>query len=329
MSLGNLSMLTQLNLATNKLYGNIPSDIGKCDRLRALGLYQNNLHGTIPREVTSLTSLLYFSVSENDLTGSLPVELGNLENLEVLLVSENRLSGGIPSSLCSCVKLKFLSMKGNNFQGILPSSLSYLRGIEELDLSRNNFSGEIPEFLGDFKFLQILNLSSNDFSGEVPERGIFKNVTALSVEGNNKLCGGIPELQLRACNSEGSKRKRSTLALKLVIPIVFSLVGLLLMVFYLCHSCNRKRTNLPSFQVFGNTFQTISYRSLVKATNGFSLANLIGVGSFGSVYKGILDEGAVKVLNLEARGASKSFIAECKALKSIKYRNLVKVLLSW
>uniref|UniRef100_A0A2N9G8K5 non-specific serine/threonine protein kinase n=1 Tax=Fagus sylvatica TaxID=28930 RepID=A0A2N9G8K5_FAGSY len=52
--------------------------------------------------------------------------------------------------------------------------------------------------------------------------------------------------------------------------------------------------------------------------------------SFGSVYRGILDQDrrkiAVKVLNLLHHGASKSFIAECEALRSIRHWNLVKVL---
>ncbi|PON56206.1 Tyrosine-protein kinase [Parasponia andersonii] len=55
---------------------------------------------------------------------------------------------------------------------------------------------------------------------------------------------------------------------------------------------------------------------------------LIGTGSFGSVYKGILDQDenpiAVKVLNLQLKRASKSFIAESNALRNIKHQNLVK-----
>ncbi|XXG71812.1 hypothetical protein AAC387_Pa07g1051 [Persea americana] len=73
----------------------------------------------------------------------------------------------------------------------------------------------------------------------------------------------------------------------------------------------------------------ISYGDLSRATNGFSQANLIGVGSYGSVYKGSLDRigkiVAVKVLNLERRGASKSFIAECRALRNIRHQNLLKI----
>jgi len=75
----------------------------------------------------------------------------------------------------------------------------------------------------------------------------------------------------------------------------------------------------------------VSYSKILKATDGLSPTNLIGVGSFGSVYKGIMNFGedkfvAVKVLNLQRKGAFKSFMAECNALKSIRHRNLVKIL---
>ncbi|XP_057512881.1 probable LRR receptor-like serine/threonine-protein kinase At3g47570 [Actinidia eriantha] len=329
-SLGNLSLITKLYLDENYFYGNIPSDLGKCKLLNALSLDGNNLNGTIPREVMSLSSLLNLTVSENHLTGSLPVEVGNLKNLEVLDVSKNKLSGKLPSTLDSCVKLRLLYVEDNNFQGMIPTSLSYLRGMEELDLSCNNLSGELPNFLGDFVYLRKLNLSFNGFEGAVPERGIFRNASAVSVEGNNRLCGGISELHLHHCNSKASKRKRYTLLLKLIIPITFCLVGLVLMLCFLYRSRFRKRMEVPSSRILGNAFQRVSYQSLFEATGGFSPANLIGVGGFGSVYRGILDQDAkvvaVKVLNLEFHGASKSFIAECKALKNMRHRNLVKVI---
>jgi len=76
----------------------------------------------------------------------------------------------------------------------------------------------------------------------------------------------------------------------------------------------------------------ISYAELANATNGFSPENLIGAGSFGSVYKGRMRVNeqnvtvAVKVINLMQRGASQSFIAECETLKCARHRNLVKIL---
>ncbi|XP_030550329.2 probable LRR receptor-like serine/threonine-protein kinase At3g47570 [Rhodamnia argentea] len=54
------------------------------------------------------------------------------------------------------------------------------------------------------------------------------------------------------------------------------------------------------------------------------------MGNFGSVYRGLLDPTqsivAIKILDLTRHGASKSFTAECSALRRIRHRNLVKVL---
>ena len=86
----------------------------------------------------------------------------------------------------------------------------------------------------------------------------------------------------------------------------------------LCFLRKKRKDNTLSDS--GNLLLNLSYQSLLNATNGFSSTNLIGVGSFGSVYKGILDQGrqtdivAIKVLNLLCHGASKSVIAECEAL---------------
>ncbi|KAL0441704.1 UNVERIFIED_CONTAM: LRR receptor-like serine/threonine-protein kinase EFR [Sesamum radiatum] len=57
---------------------------------------------------------------------------------------------------------------------------------------------------------------------------------------------------------------------------------------------------------------------------------MIGSGRFGSVYKGIVDNGntmvAVKVLKLKVRGAYKSFTRECNVLRGVRHRNLLKIL---
>ena len=76
----------------------------------------------------------------------------------------------------------------------------------------------------------------------------------------------------------------------------------------------------------------MTYAELVNATNDFSSENLVGVWSFGSVYKGRMmnhDQQlvvAVKVFNLQRRGAFKSFDAECDTLRYVRHRNLLKVL---
>lgn len=76
-------------------------------------------------------------------------------------------------------------------------------------------------------------------------------------------------------------------------------------------------------------WRRISYYQLVRATDGFSETNLLGQGSFGSVYKGMLPDEmqvAVKVFHLQLEGAFKSFEAECEVLRNIRHRNLVRII---
>ena len=328
LSVGNLTILIKLYLDQNNLEGNIPLSLSKCQNLFALNLSNNNLIGSISSQVIGLSfSLVGLDLSINQFTGVLPTEIRKFKNLKQMDISKNMLSSKIPTSLGSCVKLEYIAMRRNLFQGIVPPSLESLRGLEFLDLSNNNLSGQISKFLEHFVFLQFLNLSYNHFEGEVPVEGFFKNMSATAIKGNEKLCGGIPKFQLPKC-----KRRKSTLTLKLIIIISSGLLGvtliLSLLLLYSLRNKRKENTSSDSRDLFPN----ISYQSILNATNEFSSTNLIGLGSFGSVYKGILRQGkhivAIKVLNLLRHGASKSFVAECKALRNIRHQNLVKVLTS-
>ncbi|XP_048440124.1 probable LRR receptor-like serine/threonine-protein kinase At3g47570 [Pyrus x bretschneideri] len=163
----------------------------------------------------------------------------------------------------------------------------------------------------------------------LPIKGVFKNATATSVEGNSKLCGGIPEFHLPKCKLQHAKKKGLSLTMKLVLSLVCGILGVIFALTFLYLYCSR-RDKKGQAASDSDKFPQVSYQSLLKATNGFSSTNLVGMGSFGSVYKGILEQGettvAIKVLNLVRRGAYKSFIAECEAFKNIRHRNLVKVL---
>jgi len=80
----------------------------------------------------------------------------------------------------------------------------------------------------------------------------------------------------------------------------------------------------------------LSYSEIQLAVNGFVTTNLIRRGAFGSVYGAVFSSGesgihttvAVKVLDLMQSKASKSFDAECEALRNIQLQNLVKVITS-
>uniref|UniRef100_A0A803LP08 non-specific serine/threonine protein kinase n=1 Tax=Chenopodium quinoa TaxID=63459 RepID=A0A803LP08_CHEQI len=330
-SIGNLTRLSVLILSANSFEGHIPPTIGHCKYLLALDLSYNNLTGRIPSELFSLSALstaLY--LNDNNLRAPLPLEVGKLSNLGALDVSENMLSGEIPSTLSSCVVLEFLFMGGNAFQGVIPRTLETLKGLSKLDLSQNNLSGKIPDYLGTFQ-LQLLNLSYNNLEGEVPTGGIFKNATGVLTTGNIGLCGGLPELKLPKCNFNIQKR-RLRQKMTIILASLSGFCAVLLLVFVSVYVfCCRKRNKEPITSDDSEfSLTNLSYKSLVKATNGFSSENILGSGSFGTVYLGSLNHGrkvvAIKLFKLEHHGASKSFIVECEVLRNIRHRNLVQVI---
>ncbi|OVA02665.1 Protein kinase domain [Macleaya cordata] len=334
----NNTQLAEIIFDNNRLQGRIPPSLGNCGELQILSFSQNQFVGTIPKSIMGLSNLSIYNLdlSQNLITGNLPSEVGNLKNLLYLSLSDNKLSGGIPSSLENCLGLNRLFLDGNLFEGIIPPSLKSLKGVQELDLSRNNLSGRIPEYLQSFDFLKNLNLSFNDLEGEVPKVGIFRNLSAFSILGNDKLCGGIGELHLPSCPNPDPEKHRKQFPLKRVILIIGAVTCSILLGLFVIFFWKRRarKTSSSSASPLGDKFQKVSYKELLKATDGFSSDNLIGVGSYGSVYKGRLGQEtttsvvAVKVLDLQRRGASKSFTAECEALRCIRHRNLVKVLTS-
>ncbi|XP_056164115.1 probable LRR receptor-like serine/threonine-protein kinase At3g47570 [Syzygium oleosum] len=320
--------LIRLYLDGNHFHGHIPSHLDKCQSLTELDLSNNDLSGSI---FLAVKSLIYLNLSHNHLNGTLPAEVGQLVHLNSLDISGNMFGGEIPSTLDDCNGLVELKMKDNHFQGSIPQSISSLRSIVLLDLSNNNLSGEIPKFLEAFDFLEVLNLSYNNFEGMLPTEGVFKNVSATFINGNNKICGGIPEFRLPRCISRYSESKRLVRKLKLTLSITFGLLGVVLVLaFVYVRWLKKTKAKEPTSSSITDPWQNLSYGTLLKVTDGFSSANLIGVGCSGSVYRGILQENgtniAVKVLNLTRHGTLKSFKAECEALKNLRHRNLLKVL---
>ncbi|KAK4422145.1 putative receptor-like protein kinase [Sesamum alatum] len=334
-SFGNLTMLTKMYLQANHLQCTIPSALGKCQSLLAVDISHNNLGGSLPVEIFTLSSLTeVLEISSNSLVGSLPSDVRSLEHLVLLNLSNNKLSGAIPDSFGSLISLRELYLANNSFYGNISPSLSSLKSLEVLDLSQNDFTGEIPEFLENFSFLRNLNLSFNDFEGEVPAKGVFRNGSQVSVNHNPRLCGGFPGLELPICPKRKTpKKSRTSHSLKLIILIcsLTLVVKLVLLFVFACYQKYKKKL-IPSESSDTIFLPTISFQSLYNATDGFSEASLIGSGKFSSVYRGILDQSesvvAVKVLKLQIKGADRSFLAECEALRSIRHRNLVKILTS-
>ncbi|XP_071696554.1 G-type lectin S-receptor-like serine/threonine-protein kinase At4g27290 [Rutidosis leptorrhynchoides] len=85
------------------------------------------------------------------------------------------------------------------------------------------------------------------------------------------------------------------------------------------NSSNTANIELPVF----------SLSEILRATDNFSVNNLLGEGGFGSVYKGVLEQGqeiAVKRLSKSSRQGIDEFENEVICIAKLQHRNLVKLL---
>ncbi|GFZ02221.1 EF-TU receptor [Actinidia rufa] len=342
-SFGNLSSLEFLSARENKLEGNIPGSIANASRLEILDLQHNKFSPGVAVDFGNLKNLskLFLSTSglgtgdvndldfistlvncselvelyigNNGFGGVLPNSIANLSTqLQHLIVGGNQISGNIPTDIGNLVSLNTLHMINNKLTGSIPTSIGKLHKFQLVAFARNKLSGEIPSSIGNLTLLTKLWLGENilqgnipsslgNCKGEVPVHGVFKNASVVSVSRNNKLCGGIPTFKLPKCPLDEPRKKKIKM---------------------------RKQPSLASSLM--NFPRKISYEKLLKATNGFSSANLIATGNFGSLYKGILHPSdqkaiAVKVLHQQSREAIKSFMAECRALRNTRHRNVIKI----
>ena len=326
-----LRSLSEFYSDGNELNGSLPQCLDSLISLRTLSLGFNRLTSVIPSSLWSLRDILNVNLSSNSLNGTLPVEIGNLKVVIKIDLSRNDLSGEIPSSIGDLKNMQRLSLAENKFQGSIPDSLGGLTSLNFLDMSSNNLSGEIPNSLKALSLLKFLNLSFNGLQGQVPHGGPFTNFSSQSFVGNKGLCGA-PELKFPACKAKSNKIARKTH--KNIFIYVFPIAASILLVLSLSVVLIRRRKRNTGLQIDEEmspevTWRRISYQELFRATDGFSENNLLGKGSFGSVYKGTLSDGmqiAVKVFNRELEGTLRSFDAECEILGSIRHRNLVKII---
>ncbi|XVE53071.1 hypothetical protein DITRI_Ditri02bG0175000 [Diplodiscus trichospermus] len=327
----NLQKLAYLTLTGNKLSGPIPACLGDIVSLRNLFLGSNNFT-SIPSTLTRLNGILFLELSSNSVSGSLPIDIGKWKSVTNLNLSDNQFSGTIPSSIADLKDLTHLSLSGNMLQGSIPQSFDELISLEYLDLSRNNLSGMIPKSLEKLPNLKYLNVSFNRLQGEIPSGGSFGNFSSQSFMGNEGLCGSS-RLEVPPCKTDSSKRSKITELLKYILPPIGAAILIVAIVIFLLRSRNRETVVLPTQEKLLPLaeWRRISYHELEEATDGFSESNLLGAGSFGSVYQGTLSDGmriAVKVFNVTLDRALRSFDIECEVLCNIRHRNLVKILSS-
>lgn len=94
---GTIALLTGIDLSSNSLSREVPSELTKLEGLRFLNLSRNRFSGGIPEDIGALKSLESLDLSWNELSGSIPSSISQLMSLDLLHLSNNHLSGEIPA----------------------------------------------------------------------------------------------------------------------------------------------------------------------------------------------------------------------------------------
>ncbi|KAG6666550.1 hypothetical protein I3843_01G034900 [Carya illinoinensis] len=302
-----LRNLGELHLSNNRIARFIPNCISNLSLLVELLLGLNRLGSSIPLDIWSLKNLLFLDLSLNSLGGHFSSNMTKLVTLEYMDLSRNQITGEIPSIIGAFESLRYLDLSNNSLQGGIPQSFGNLKGLDVLNLSYNKLSGAIHKSLEALPFLKYLNLSFNMLVGGIPSSGPFVNFTAKSFLRNKALCGnpifGVPHCPMIPTYQQS---KMKNIFLKRILPVIASITTFMMLI-YLLRSLQKSNMQIPS------------------SPN----VNLLGAGGFGYMYKGILSDRtivAVKVPRLQLSDALQSFDVECKVLRTIRHRNLVKVI---
>ncbi|KAM3322567.1 putative LRR receptor-like serine/threonine-protein kinase [Capsicum chacoense] len=338
-NISNLRNLEWLSLGNNKLIGSIPPDIGNLRNLQRFNLQNNNLDGIIPTSLCNMENVYQIFLGKNQLSGELPSCFGNITSLRELYLDSNALISHIPSTFWRNKDISILDLSSNLLNGSLPIEMGNSRSLRILHLYGNQFSGRIASMIGQLQSLVSLSLSANMLDGPIPE--LFEDLVSLEYLdlSSNNLSGMIPMSLMNLAHllyfnvsfnglmgeiPDGGPFSR------ILISVVAS-VSSGVLVFFWFLKCRKRSKELPLFDTFGQVYRRILYSDIAQGTGNFDEANLIDRGNLGLVYKGTLADGmvvAIKVFNTELQHAFRSFDVECQVLRSIRHRNLVKVISS-
>ncbi|KAK7349999.1 hypothetical protein VNO77_08000 [Canavalia gladiata] len=272
---------------------------------------------------------------------SISPTFGDLLDLKSLDLHNTSLAGKI-QNLDSLQHLEKLNLSFNELTSF-GVDLENMISLQILDLQNNSLMGAVPDSLGELEDLHLLNLENNRLEGPLPQS---LNKETLEIRTSGNLC---LTFSTTSCDDDASSNPPIEAPQVTIVPknkhsvhnhlaIILGMVGGATLAFLLmCLSLLLIYKTKQQYDVSHITRAEIdmrnwgsakvfSYKEIKAATRNFK--EVIGRGSFGSVYLGKLPDGksvAVKVRFDKSQLGADSFINEVNLLSKIRHQNLVSL----
>ncbi|KAE8659309.1 putative LRR receptor-like serine/threonine-protein kinase [Hibiscus syriacus] len=261
---------------------------------------------------------------------SISPTFGDLLDLKTLNLHNTSLSGAI-QNLGSLQHLEKLNLSFNQLTSF-GSDLGSLVNLQVLDLHNNSLKGIVPDNLGELKNLHLLNLENNKLQGTLP---LSLNRESLEVRTSGNLCLSFSTM---VCNDVLSNPSIETPQVTIVtdrkhkrhrlLAITLGAAGLtlfaLLLVSLLVLLYINKRKGEATYTASAaidmrnwNAARIFSHKEIKAATKNFK--EVIGRGSFGSVYLGKLSDGKLVAVKDELPFCSVMYLCLLYLKYAVRY----------
>ncbi|OWM84233.1 receptor-like kinase TMK4 [Punica granatum] len=357
--------LFDLQLRDNLLTGIVPASLTSLSNIQNVSLDNNKLQGPIPDNSRNI-KLTYHGVDTFCKTSAGPCDPQVTTLLEVAGAlgypmtladswSGNDACQGWIFVTCQGGKVTTVALSKQHFIGAISPSFGNLTSLRSLLLNDNNLTGSIPDSLAKLPDLEMLDVSNNNLSGLVPK---FPSKVKLVTSGNpllgKKLSSGGGS---GAGGLGGSSNSAGAIAgIVITVLIIAGVVAFILFRCFHSKSSCRKTWSVKSsvhkaesskgrakspqnqgnirnndFLIFDNGNVMVSIHVLRQVTNNFFPGNIIGRGGFGTVYRGVFEDGMeIAVKRMESSAMSDKgiheFQAEISVLTQVRHRHLVALL---
>nr|GMD65831.1 receptor-like kinase TMK4 [Ipomoea batatas] len=187
--------VVSINLDSQSISGNLPSDLTQLSSLRTLSVQKNSLSGTLP-SFANMSSLEGLYLDSNQFN-SIPQDfLLGLPNLQTFSISDNgELSPWqIPSYLAESTNLGSFYASNASITGVIPNFFDSFPNLQNLRLSYNNLTGSLPGSFGSSEIQNLwLNNQQQGLSGTIDVLSSMAQLSQVWLHAN-AFTGPIPDL---------------------------------------------------------------------------------------------------------------------------------------